>query len=94
MLSKILPKQFQLMKMKKYKEKDPLKPKEDVRIDKKDGDGFLDTLSKVVGVNNDDICPKHGLKSRYIPPSTLDGTTLYATYECPKGTSLPYNLQH
>lgn len=69
---------------KNNKKKDPLRPKEDVRINKKDGDGFLDTLSKVLGID-DDICPKHKVKSRYIPPSTLDGTTLYATYECPKG---------
>ena len=32
----------------KSKNKDPLRPKEDVRINKKDGDGFLKTLTKVV----------------------------------------------
>ncbi len=34
--------------MKQDNNKDPLRPKEDVKIDKKDGDGFLKTLTKVV----------------------------------------------
>lgn len=32
----------------KKKNKDPLRPKKDVKINKKDGDGFLKTLRKVV----------------------------------------------
>lgn len=63
--------------------KDPLRPKEDVRITDKEK-GFLNTLEEIVGAN-DDICPTHGLKSAYKPPSILEGTTLFATYECPEG---------
>ncbi len=58
-----------------------------IRIDKKKSGEFLDSSSKVVKFDDpdDEKCPIHGLNGKYIPPSEIDGTVLYITYECPEG---------